>query len=185
MDLEQRVIEVTEIVSTARAMKFKDEKNLTYTLNKKKKDESPTMAFLDYQKMGDVAGKMIDIKYEESPWEFQGKPVVSRYIKMIEWAKPLEKMVKEVTKDLHEPIEEPTEILSQQPAEKPDWDAINAEKDAKYNARDAKKTKDIHKQVALKIAGYNLTEVARVDFEKEPKRLNDLANVITRFADED
>ncbi len=83
------------------------------------------------------------------------------------------------------PIEELAETPSQQPAEKPDWDAINAEKDAKYDARDAKKTKDIHKQVALKIAGYNLTEVARVDFEKEPKRLNDLANVITGFAEED
>ena len=175
MDLEQREIEVTKVISTAKAMKFKDERSLTYTLNKKKKDGNPTMAFLDYQKMGDVASKRIDIKYEESHWEYQGKPTVSRYIKMIEFANPLETSVKDAIKDMPEPppIEEPVSIARLE-IEKPDWDAINI-----------KKTKDIHKQVALKIAGYNLTEVARVDFEKEPDRLNDLANVIAGFTEED
>ena len=101
MDLIQKVIEVTEIISTSKAMKFKDEKGLTYTLNKTKKDGDPTVAFLTYQGLtadDDISGKMIDIKYEESPWEYQGKPVVSRYIKMIEMAKelPLQKSVSEI-----------------------------------------------------------------------------------------
>ena len=183
MDLEQRVIEVIEVVQ-GDEIKLKDKLNKIYNIRKKKNDGNDTFAFVSYIKMGggDINGKLVDVRFDRYTNKHGTE---SRGIKMIEWAKPLTKVVKEVTKDLPEPIEELTETPSQQPAEKPDWDAINAEKDAKYDARDAKKTKDIHKQVALKIAGYNLTEVARVDFEKEPDRLNDLANVITRFADED
>ncbi len=180
MDLEERTIEVTEEI-LGDPIKLKDENQKTYNIRKKLISGGETKAYTSFKKMGSVAGKEITIRFDRFTNQHGTE---SRGIKMIEWASPLEKTVEEIKEELP-PIEELAETPSQQPAEKPDWDAINAEKDAKYDAREAKKTKDIHKQVALKIAGYNLTEVARVDFEKEPKRLNDLANVIVAFTEED
>ena len=112
MDLEQRVIEVTEIVQ-GDEIKLKDKFNKTYNIRKKKNDGNDTFAFVSYIKMGggDINGKLVDIRFDRYTNKHGTK---SRGIKMIEWAKPLEQPLKEVVEEVRQATlleETPTVIV--------------------------------------------------------------------------
>jgi hypothetical protein len=62
-------------------IKFKDEKNLTYTMWPQKQDGTESSAYSFYKVMDlDGIGRAVEISYTEQQGDFQGKPVTYRTI---------------------------------------------------------------------------------------------------------
>lgn len=84
-DIQNKVITITSVeqkyTTNGKVMiKIKDQQNLSYQIWKTKQDESESVAYQGFEKLGDPIGKNVEIAFKEDTGDYNGKPVTYRTI---------------------------------------------------------------------------------------------------------
>jgi len=78
-DILNKTITITTAEEDSKRIKIKDERNLTYSIWKLKKDNTESMAYMLWQKMPNKF-QTVEISYTETPGDYQGKAITYRSI---------------------------------------------------------------------------------------------------------
>lgn len=109
-DLQQATITIKSITEKDNRMSIKAVSGGIYSLFKTKKDNTPSVAYQQMRDMGLKSGITVDITYDTSTREYQGKPIQYKNIKTFREAS--------IQRD------DTSEFLEEK-EKKPDWEAIS------------------------------------------------------------